>query len=314
MENNSEATEFILVGLTSDPKLQIPLFITFLIIYFLTLVWNLGMILLVLLDSRLHTPMYLFLSNLSLADIGYSSAVTPRVMTGLLTGVHVISFSDCATHFFFFGFFAIIESNLLVVMAYDRYAAVCRPLHYNTLVTTKVCAFLCLGCYVLALLDECIHTWNIFRLSFCRSNVIDHFFCDIPPLMAITCSDIHGAEIITFFIVGCNAFFSLTVILSSYVLIFATILRMRSAEGRKRPFSPCAPPLTVVSSLYGTITFAYLKPSSGHSMDLDKLASMFYSIVLPMLNPLVYSVRNNEVKSAFIKVIGKAKSSIGFFF
>ncbi|XP_004715047.3 olfactory receptor 5B12-like, partial [Echinops telfairi] len=214
----------------------------------------------------------------------------------------------------FFGVFAIIESNLLVVMAYDQYAAVCRPLHYNTQVTTNVCACLCLGCYVFAFLDGCIHTWNTFRLSFCRSNVIDHFFCDAPPLMAISCSDIHNAEIITFFIVGCTAFFSLTVILSSYVLIFATILRMRSAEGRKKAFSTCASHLTVVTGLYGTITFAYLKPSSGHSMDLDKLASMFYSIVLPMLNPLVYSVRNKEVKGAFIKVIGKAKSSIGLFF
>ncbi|XP_075404201.1 olfactory receptor 5B12-like [Tenrec ecaudatus] len=314
MENSSEATEFILVGLTSDPKLQIPLFIIFLIIYFLTLVFNLGMILLILLDSRLHTPMYIFLSNLSLADIGYSSAITPKLMTGFLIGVNVISFNDCATQFFFFAFFSLIESDLLVVMAYDRYAAVCRPLHYNTLVTTNVCACLCLGCYFFSLLDGCIHTWNTFRLSFCRSNVIDHIFCDIPPLVAITCSDIHTAEIITFFIVGCNAFFSLTVILSSYVLIFATILRMRSAEGRKKAFSTCASHLTVVTGLYGTIIFAYLKPSSGNYMDLDKLASMFYSIILPMLNPLVYSVRNKEVKSAFIKVIGKAKSSMGFLF
>ncbi|XP_004715038.1 olfactory receptor 5B12-like [Echinops telfairi] len=242
-ENRTEVTEFILVGFTNDPEMQILLFITFFLIYLISLVGNLGMILLIMLDSRLHTPMYFFLSNLSLADFGYSSAVTPKVMAGLLTGDNVISYNHCAAQFFFFGAFAVTESNLLAVMAYDRYAAVCKPLHYTTTMTANVCACLGIGSYVLGFLDVSIHTGNTFRLSFCRSNVIDHFFCDAPPLLAISCSDRYITEL--------------------------------------------------------------------HSMDTDKMASVFYAIVIPMLNPLVYSLRNKEVKSAFLKVFGKAKSFKG---
>ncbi|XP_004715036.1 olfactory receptor 5B12-like [Echinops telfairi] len=313
-ENNSEVTEFILVGLTNNPTLQIPLFIIFFFIYLISLVGNLGMILLILLDSRLHTPMYFFLSNLSLADFGYSSAVTPKVMAGLLTGDKVISFNDCATQLFFFGVFAIAESNLLVVMAYDRYAAVCKPLHYTTTMTTNVCAALSIGSYVIAFLEASIHTGNTIRLSFCRSNVIDHFYCDAPSLLPLSCSDRYITELVIFLLVGFNTVFSLLVILTSYVLVFATILRMRSSEGRQKAFSTCASHLTTVSILYGIVTFMYLQPSSSHSMDTDKIASVFNAIVIPMLNPLIYSLRNKEVKSAFFNVAGKAKSSIKLIF
>ncbi|XP_012863252.2 olfactory receptor 5B12-like [Echinops telfairi] len=195
MENNSEVTEFILVGLTNNPTVQILLFLIFFLIYLISLVGNLGMVLLILLDSRLHTPMYFFLSNLSLADFGYSSAVTPKVMAGLLTGDNIISYNHCAAQFFFFAAFAIAESNLLVVMAYDRYAAVCKPLHYTTTMTTNVCAALSTGSYIIAFLDASIHTGNTFRLSFCRSNVIDHFFCDAPSLLPLSCSDRYITEL-----------------------------------------------------------------------------------------------------------------------
>ncbi|XP_004715049.1 olfactory receptor 5B12-like [Echinops telfairi] len=309
-ENHTEVTEFILVGFTNDPETQILLFITFFLIYLISLVGNLGMILLIMLDSRLHTPMYFFLSNLSLADFGYSSAVTPKVMAGLLTGDNVISYNHCAAQFFFFVAFAVTESNLLAVMAYDRYAAVCKPLHYTTTVTT-VCACLGIGSYVLGFLDASIHTGNIFRLSFCRSNVIDHFFCDAPPLLAISCSDRYITELVIFLVVAFNSFFSVMVILTSYLFIFTTILRIHSSEGRQKAFSTCSSHLTAVSLLYGIITFMYLQPSSSHSVDTDKTASVFYVIVIPMLNPLVYSLRNKEVKSAFLKVIGKAKSLKG---
>ncbi|XP_069326149.1 olfactory receptor 5B12 [Eulemur rufifrons] len=314
MENITEVTEFILAGLTDDPELQIPLFVIFLFIYLITLVGNLGMIGLILLDSRLHTPMYFFLSNLSLADFGYSSAVTPKVMAGFLTGDKIMSYIACVTQFFFFAAFITVESFLLASMAYDRYAAVCKPLHYTTTMTTNVCACLAIGSYVCGFLNASIHTGNTFRLSFCRSNVVDHFFCDAPPLLALSCSDSHISEMVIFFVVGFNALFSILVILISYLFIFITILKMHSSEGRQKAFSTCASHLTAVSIFYGTVIFMYLQPSSSHSLGTDKMASVFYAIVIPMLNPLVYSMRNKEVKSAFKKTVGKAKSSIGFKF
>ncbi|KAL2806044.1 olfactory receptor 5B12 [Daubentonia madagascariensis] len=314
MENNTEVTEFILAGLTDDPELQIPLFIIFFFIYLITLVGNLGMIGLILLDSRLHTPMYFFLSNLSLADFGYSSAVTPKVMVGFLTGDKIMSYNACVTQFFFFVAFITAENFLLASMAYDRYAAVCKPLHYTTTMTTSVCACLAIGSHVCGFLNASIHTSNIFRLSFCASNVVNHFFCDAPALLALSCSDNYISEMVIFFVVGFSVLFSILVILISYLFIFVTILKMHSSEGRQKAFSTCASHLTTVSVFYGTGIFMYLQPSSSHSMGSDKMASVFYAIVIPMLNPLVYSMRNKEVKSAFKNTLGKAKLSIGFVF
>uniref|UniRef100_A0A8C3W371 Olfactory receptor n=1 Tax=Catagonus wagneri TaxID=51154 RepID=A0A8C3W371_9CETA len=314
MENTTEVTEFILMGLSNDPELQIPLFIIFSLIYLITVLGNLGMIQLILLNARLHTPMYFFLSHLSLVDFGYSSAVTPKVMVGFLTGDTVISYNACLTQFFFFVAFITVESFLLASMAYDRYAAVCKPLHYTTSVTTNVCACLVIGSYVCGFLNASIHTRNIFRLSFCRSNVVDHFFCDAPPLLALSCSDTYVSEMVIFFVVGFNVLFSVLVILVSYLLIFVNILKMRSSEGRQKAFSTCTSHLTAVSIFYGTVIFMYLQPSSSHSMNTDKVASVFYTMIIPMLNPVVYSLRNKEVKSAFRKAVGKAKSSVRLVF
>ncbi|XP_075831135.1 olfactory receptor 5B12-like [Microtus pennsylvanicus] len=314
MENSTEVTEFILAGLTDDPELQLPLFIVFLLIYLCTVLGNVGMTGLILLDSRLHTPMYLLLSHLSLVDFGYSSAITPKVMAGLISTDKIISHNACGTQFFFFVGFITTESFLLAAMAYDRYAAVCKPLHYTTIMTTNTCTCLTVSSYVCGFLNSSIHTGNIFRLSFCKSNVIDHFFCDAPPLLAISCSDTTVSEMVIFFVVGFNALFSIVVISISYLFIFITILRMRSSEGRQKAFSTCASHLTAVSIFYGTIIFMYLQPSSSHTMDTDKVASVFYTMVIPMLNPLVYSLRNKEVKSAFRKAVGTAKSSVTFLF
>ncbi|VTJ90309.1 Hypothetical predicted protein [Marmota monax] len=262
MENRTEVTQFILLGLTKDPSLQLPLFVTFLLIYTITLVGNLGMILLILLDSHLHTPMYFFLGNLSLVDFCYSSAVTPKVMAGLLLGDKVISYNDCAAQLFFFAAFATVENYLLASMAYDRYAAVCKPLHYTTTMTTRVCTWLVLGSYIVSFLNSSIHTGDTFILSY--------------------------------------------FILISYVFIFITILKMRSGSGHRKALSTCASHFTAVSIFYGTVIFMYLQPSSSHSMDTDKISSVFYSMVIPMLNPVVYSLRNMEVKRAFLK----AKSAL----
>ncbi|KAL1787873.1 olfactory receptor 5B12-like [Sigmodon hispidus] len=301
MENSTEVTEFILAGLTDNPKLQVPLFIVFLLIYLSTVLGNLGMIWLILLDSRLHTPMYLFLSHLSLVDFGYSSAVTPKVMASLLSTDKIISHNACGTQFFFCVGFITTESFLLAAMAYDRYAAVCKPLHYTTTMTRNTCAYLIISSYICGFLNSSIHTGNIFRLSFCKSNVIDHFFCDAPPLLTLSCSDTSVSEMVIFFVVGFNALFSVVIILISYLFIFITILRMRSSEGRQKAFSTCASHLTAVSIFYGTVIFMYLQPSSSHTMGNDKMASVFYTMVIPMLNPLVYSLRNKDVKNAFKK-------------
>ncbi|XP_077604847.1 olfactory receptor 5B3-like [Crocuta crocuta] len=307
MDNRTEVTQFILLGLTSDPGLQVPLFIMFTLIYLITLVGNLGIMVLILLDSRLHTPMYLFLSNLSLVDLCYSTAVTPTVVAGLLMADKVISYNACAAQMFFFGGFATVENYLLASMAYDRYAAVCKPLHYTTTMTTGVCASLVIGSYICGFLNASIHTGDTFSLSFCMSNVIHHFFCDVPAVMVLSCSDRHVSELVLIYVVSFNIFFALLVILISYIFIFITLLKMHSSSGYQKALSTCASHFSAVSIFYGTIIFMYLQPSSSHSMDTDKMASVFYTMVIPMLNPVVYSLRNKEVKSALMKLLSEAK-------
>uniref|UniRef100_A0A4X1VQS3 Olfactory receptor n=1 Tax=Sus scrofa TaxID=9823 RepID=A0A4X1VQS3_PIG len=311
MKNSTEVTQFILLGLTDDPELQVPLFTTFILVYLITLIGNLGIIMLILLDSHLHTPMYFFLSNLSLVDICYSSAVTPIVMAGFIPGDKVISYSACAAQMFFFVAFATVENYLLASMAYDRYVAVCKPLHYTTTMTTCVCVCLATGSYVCGFLNASIHIGDTFTLSFCRSNAVHHFFCDVPAVMVLSCSDRHVSELVLVYVVSFNIFFALLIILISYLLIFITILKMPSSAGYQKALSTCASHFTAVSIFYGTIIFMYLQPSSSHSMDTDKIASVFYAMIIPMLNPVVYSLRNKEVKSAFMKVVLEAKLSLG---
>ncbi|XP_072493209.1 olfactory receptor 5B12-like, partial [Notamacropus eugenii] len=312
IENGSEVKEFILVGLTDVSEFQVPVFIVFTIIYLITLVGNVGMIALISWDARLHTPMYFFLSSLSLVDIGYSSSVTPKVKAGFFPGDKIISYNGCAAQLFFFMALGTVESYLLAVMAYDHYIAVCQPLHYPTFMTSSICARLAFGSYLCGFLTSSVHTGNVFSLHFCKSTVIHHFFCDIAPVMALSCSDIDINEMVVFFIILLTALFTIFVILISYLSIFIIILRMQSAGGRQKTFSACASHLTAVSLFYGSATFMYLQPSSSHSMDTDKIASVFYTMVIPMLNPLVYSLRNREVKSAFKKLIEKSALSPGF--
>ncbi|XP_074083780.1 olfactory receptor 5B2-like [Macrotis lagotis] len=311
MENGSEVKEFILVGISDVPEFQVPLFLIFTIIYLITLVGNLGMIALIFQDPRLHTPMYFFLSNLSLVDFGYSSAVTPKVMAGFFPGDKIISYNGCATQLFFFLGLITSENYFLAVMAYDRHAAVCKPLHYTTLMTSSICTRLAIGCYVYGFFTSAVLTGNTFILHFCKSNVVHHFFCDIPPLMALSCSDMHINEMIVVYIASFNCFIAFSIILISYTVILITILKMHSAESRQKAFSTCASHLIAVSIFYGTVIFMYLQPSSSHSMDTDKVASVFYTMIIPMLNPLVYSLRNKEVINAFKKVINGKNENLG---
>ncbi|XDB57435.1 hypothetical protein ABFV05_011051 [Capra hircus] len=310
MENSTVVTEFILAGITDDPQLQIPLFLVFTFIYLLTLVGNLGVITLILLDSRLHTPMYVFLSHLSLMDFGYSTAVTPKVMAGFLVGDKAISYNACATQLFCFVGFLVVETFLLASMAYDRHAAVCKPLHYSNIMTARVCAWMVMGCYAFGFLEASMHTWNTFSLPFCRSNVVDHFFCDVTPVLALSCSDSSRSEMVFFILAGFNIIFTIMVILVSYLFIFVTILRVRSSEGHQKGFSTCASHLTSISIFYGAGAFMYLQPGSRHSMSTDKMASVFYAIVIPMVNPLIYSLRNKEVKRALKKAVGTLRMSL----
>ncbi|XP_006900526.1 PREDICTED: olfactory receptor 5B3-like [Elephantulus edwardii] len=311
MENSTEVTQFILLGITSVPELWITFFILFTLIYLVNVLGNLGMIVLILLDSRLHIPMYFFLSNLSLVDLCYSSAVTPTVLAGLLKGDNIISYNACAAQMFFLAVFATVENFLLASMAYDRYVAVCKPLHYTSSMTTAVCACLTSSCYLFGFLNASIYTGDAFSLSFCKSNVVNHFFCDIPAVMILSCSERHVNEMVLILVVSFSIFFAILVVLMSYLFIFITILKMHSSEGCQKTLSTCASHLTAVSIFYGTVIFMYLQPSSSHSMDTDKMASVFYTMVIPMLNPLVYSVRNKEVKTSFKKMIEKTKLCLG---
>ncbi|XP_001377274.3 olfactory receptor 5B2-like [Monodelphis domestica] len=303
MDNRSEVNTFILLGLIETPVFQVPLFIMVTLIYLITLVGNLGMVALISHDSCLHSPMYFFLRNLSLVDFGLSSTIIPKVITGLLTGNKFISYNGCTTQLFFFMTFATIESFLLGIMAYDRHAAVCRPLYYTTIMTSKICVYLVSGAHIWGFLTSTIIIGNVFSLSFCRSNVIHHFYCDIPPLLVLSCSEIHMTETVVFIIGSLNASFPFLVIFFSYLLIFITVLKIRSADGRQKAFSTCASHLTAVFIFYGTVTFMYFQPSSSHSMDSDKMVSVFYTMIIPMLNPLIYSLRNKEVKNAFRKAM-----------
>ncbi|KAH0511800.1 Olfactory receptor 5B21 [Microtus ochrogaster] len=231
MENSSEVTEFILLGLTDDSNLQVLLLPIFLFIYLVILIGNGGMMVIIFSDSHLHTPMCFFLSHLSFVDLRYSTAVAPKMVAALQSRNKVISYNGCAAQFFFFVGFATVECYLLASMAYDHHAAVCRPLHYTTTMTTGVCAILTIGSYACGFLNASIHVADTFRLSFCGSNKINHFFCDIPPLLALACSNTHICKLVVFFVVGFNVFFTLLVILISYLFIYIAIQSMKSSEG-----------------------------------------------------------------------------------
>ncbi|KAM9147513.1 olfactory receptor 5AR1-like [Pangshura tecta] len=303
--NHSEATEFILLGLTDRPELQVPLFGVFLLIYGITLVGNGGVILLIMIDPRLHTPMYFFLSNLSFCDLCFSSIISPKLLLNFLAERKSISYTACAVQMNLSVIFTDVECLLLAVMAYDRYVAICNPLLYTVTMSRQLCKQLVVGAYAVGVVDSVIQTCFTFRLSFCSSNIINHFFCDIPPLLALSCSDTHINEIVLFAFTSCITAISFVPVLLSYVYIISTILQIRSAESRRKAFSTCSFHLTAVVLLFGTLLFMYLRPTSSYSMDTDKVASAFYTVAIPMLNPLIYSLRNMGVKDALRKEINR---------
>ncbi|XP_074854706.1 olfactory receptor 5AR1-like [Carettochelys insculpta] len=307
--NHSVVTEFILSGLTDCPELQVPLFLLFLLIYVIILVGNGGMILLITIDPQLHTPMYFFLKNLSFCDLCCSSIVAPKLLAVLLTERNSISYTACTVQLYVLGSLGDAQCLLLSVMAYDRYVAICNPLLYMVTMSRRHCNQLVAGVYAVGLVDSMIHTCSTFRLSFCSSNVINHFYCDIPTLLALSCSNTHISETLLFAFTCIVTLTSAVIILLSYPYIVYTILQIRSARGWHKAFFTCTYHLIAVVLFYGTVLFIYFRPTSSYSMGTDKMASVFYTLVIPMLNPLIYSLRNSEVKDALKNARNKLLSN-----
>ncbi|XP_053418439.1 olfactory receptor 8K1 [Nycticebus coucang] len=299
----TKVTEFILMGITDNPGLQAPLFGIFAVIYLVTVMGNLGIVILTHLDSKLHTPMYFFLRHLSITDLGYSTVIGPKMMVNFVVHENTISYNWCATQLAFFEIFIITELFILSAMAYDRYVAICKPLLYVVIMAEKVRWVLVLTPYLYSTFVSLLLTIKLFKLSFCGSNVIHYFYCDCLPLISMLCSDTRELELIILIFSGCNLLSSLLIVLISYILIFVAILRMNSVEGRSKAFSTCSSHLTVVVVFYGTLLFIYLQPKSSHAFDIDKMTSVFYTLVIPMLNPLIYSLRNREVKEALKRTL-----------
>uniref|UniRef100_A0A8C0LJE6 Olfactory receptor n=1 Tax=Canis lupus dingo TaxID=286419 RepID=A0A8C0LJE6_CANLU len=305
MKNVTEVTTFVLKGFTDKLELQIILFFLFLTIYVFTLMGNLGLVALVIGDSRLHNPMYYFLSVLSSVDACYSSVITPNMLVDFMSKNKVISFLGCAAQMFLAVTFGTTECFLLAAMAYDRYVAIYNPLLYSVSMSPRVYVPLIIASYVGGILHASVHTVATFSLSFCASNEIRHVFCDIPPLLAISCSDTHTNQLLLFYFAGSIEITTILVVLISYGFIVLVILRMHSAEGRRKIFSTCGSHLTGVSIFHGTVLFMYVRPSSSYALDHDMIVSIFYTIVIPMLNPIIYSLRNKDVKDAMQKVFRK---------
>ncbi|XP_072473052.1 olfactory receptor 8B8-like isoform X1 [Notamacropus eugenii] len=303
--NDTSVSEFILVGLTDQAELQVPLFFLFLGIYVVTVVGNLGLILLIGLNSHLHTPMYYFLFNLSFVDLCYCSCIIPKMLVNFMSEKNIISYSGCMAQLYFFCFFVISESFLLSAMAYDRYVAICKPLLYNITISYQVCCLLAFSAYVMGFSGAMSHTGNILTLSFCSDNIINHCMCDILPLLELSCTSTYVNELVVFIVVGIVIGVPTVTIFISYALILSSILHINSREGRSKAFSTCSSHLMVVSLFFGSGAFMYLKPSSLLSLSQGKVSSVFYTIVVPMLNPLIYSLRNKDVKLAIRKILSR---------
>ncbi|XP_006873966.1 PREDICTED: olfactory receptor 1361-like [Chrysochloris asiatica] len=309
--NQSSVSEFLLLWLSRQPQQQQHLlFGLFLSTYLVTVLGNLLIILAISTDSRLHTPMYFFLSNLSFVDVCFSSTTVPKMLANYILGSQSISLPGCLTQIYFFIVFAVMDNFLLSVMSYDRFVAVCHPLHYTTKMTLQLCALLVTGPWVTASLDALLHTLMVARLSFCADNTIPHFFCDVAPLLKLSCSDTYINEMLILYMGVLIIMTPLVCILVSYICITCAVLRVPSTKGKWKAFSTCGSHLAVVSLFYGTIIAVYLNPSSSHSAEKDTVATVLYTVVTPMLNPFIYSLRNKDMKEALRKLIVRKTGSM----
>uniref|UniRef100_H0VVL7 Olfactory receptor n=2 Tax=Cavia porcellus TaxID=10141 RepID=H0VVL7_CAVPO len=301
--NHSETTDFILVGFRVRTELCIFIFLVFLLIYAMIILGNVGMMAIIITDTRLNTPMYFFLGNLSFIDLFYSSVIAPKAMTSFWSQTKSISFAGCVAQFFLFTLFIVTEGFLLAAMAYDRFVAICNPLLYSVQMSTRLCTQLVVGSYFCGCISSVLQSSMTFTLSFCTFRAVDHFYCDTRPLQRLSCSDISIHKIVSFALSSIIILPTIAVIIVSYMYIVSTVLKIRSTEGRKKAFSTCGSHLGVVSVLYGGGFFMYLTPD--RFPELSKVASLCYSLITPMLNPLIYSLRNKDVKEALKKLLKK---------
>ncbi|GAB1294071.1 Olfactory receptor [Apodemus speciosus] len=301
--NHCTVTEFFLAGLSKKPELQLPLFLLFIGIYLITVSGNLGMITLIGLSSHLHTPMYYFLSSLSFIDFCQSTVVIPKMLISFLTEKNLISYPGCMAQLYFFITFGIAECYTLAVMAYDRYVAICYPLLYNAMMSPQIYTSLISGVYIFAVLCASVNTCFMSKIKFCKLDVIDHYFCDFLPLLKLACSNIYVNEMLILSFGTVNICVPMLTVITSYIFIIVSILRIRSSEGRSKAFSTCSSHISAVAVFYGSAAFTYLQPSSVSVVDQGKLSSVFYTTVVPMLNPLIYSLRNKDVIVALKKIL-----------
>ncbi|XP_005333189.2 olfactory receptor 7C2 [Ictidomys tridecemlineatus] len=304
-ENQTEAGNFVLLGFTDDPDLQSLLFGLLLAMYLVTVLGNLLIILAVISDSHLHTPMYFFLSNLSLADIGFTSTTIPKALRNIHTHSKGITFAACISQICFFFVFGCQDNLLLTVMAYDRFLAICHPLHYVVIMNPRLCLLMALGSWLVSVLGSLPETLTVLRLSFCTNVKIPHFFCDLPEVLKLACSDTLINNIVVYSVIIVLGVFPLTGILFSYSQIFSSILRISSAEGKYKAFSTCGSHLLVVSLFYGTGLGVYFSSVATQSSRITLMASVAYTMVTPMLNPFIYSLRNRDIKMALGNVLTK---------
>ncbi|KAM6448839.1 olfactory receptor 6M1-like [Liasis olivaceus] len=300
---NQSLTKFIILGFPNTRKVEIALFFVFLTIYLLTLTGNIIIIITVNTDSHLQTPMYFFLGNLSLLDIGYTSSTVPKLLSILLMNVHIISLVGCLLQSYCFFFFGSAECFLLAVMAYDRYVAICYPLRYPIIMNRRICIIFVIVCWISGCVAPLVAAIMVINLPFCGPNIINHFFCDIPPLLKLACIDTSLIQQITFLLSAMVILSTFLGTIISYIYIAVTILKIPSSHGRHKAFSTCASHLTIVSLYYGTVIFMYVSPTTRSSFDLNKIIAVIYSVVTPMLNPMIYTLRNQDMKTALKRII-----------
>ncbi|XP_028641306.1 olfactory receptor 5V1 [Grammomys surdaster] len=310
-KNQTAPSEFIILGFSHLNEFQFLLFTIFFLTYICTLGGNVFIIVVTMSDSHLHTPMYFFLGNLAFIDICYTTTNVPQMMAHLLSEKKTISYGGCVTQLFAFIFFVGSECLLLAAMAYDRYIAICKPLRYSLIMNKALCIWLAASCWTGGFLNSVVHTVLTFRLPFCGNNQINYFFCDIPPLLILSCGDTALNELALLSIgilIGWTPFLC---IILSYLYIISTILRIHSSEGRHKAFSTCASHLLIVILYYGSAIFTYVRPISSYSLEKDRLISVLYSVVTPMLNPVIYTLRNKDIKEA-VKAIGRKRQPLVF--
>ncbi|XP_069328596.1 olfactory receptor 5H2-like [Eulemur rufifrons] len=302
-ENATLLTEFILTGLTNQPEWKIPLFLAFFVIYLITIMGNLGLITVIWNDPQLHIPMYLFLGSLAFVDAWISSTVTPKMLASFLAKIQMISLSECMIQFFSFTISVTTECFLLTAMAYDRYVAICKPLLYPVIMNNRLCVRLLVLSFLGGFVHALLHEGFLFRLTFCNSNIIDHFYCDIMPLLKISCTDPSINYLMVFVFSGLIQVFTIVTVLVSYTFILFTILKKKSGKGLRKAFSTCGAHLLSVSLYYGSTLYMYVHPRSPQADDQDMMDSLFYMVIIPLLNPIIYSLRNKQVIDSLTKML-----------